>query len=780
VTKNSISKTRSKRSRKLQKASAARSFRNASFPWHAVPAFALLWLTAFFLLFGSRMGSRHSLSLDQRAPATVVAETDFQCVDLGASELQRARAANEVPPVFTVNATPLSAAIHDLEKVYDRVVLHRKTEGPEAGAAGVPLGEALELIGVDLDARGALSLFPPEMGERALDRLVGILRSVWTDGIASPSQILSAFEQSATERRIMIQGPDEATNRIAAVDALRTPAEAADEAARRAAARLPGDRGPDPYRALFSSWMQPNLRYHQGRTDALREVARRAVEPVQTTVRAGSTLVEIGERVTEQTLEKLTAHDRKLALTQTPTDRILRLTGGGFMLLAGLSLCAGVLFLVRPFHLHNRTSLYAMVFLALLTLLGVRGLIWLAGLTRWISPSLIHALFPLAMASILAAILLDGTAAVAIGLWVSAAASILFGNSFPVLLEGITVSVVAALACRGVRRRSHIFRGSLWVGAVLFLLLISYGISNRMAAPTILLHGSLGLLNGLLCGLLALLLIPLFEVTFGLTTDIRLLELSDMGHPLLQRMAIEAPGTYHHSLMVANLAQRAADDIGANSLLVRVCAYFHDIGKLTKPEFFTENIQSRDNPHDDLSPSMSTLVIMSHVKEGVGLALRYKLPRPVLDAIQQHHGTGIVSYFYHRARKNAVEETGVKEEDFRYPGPRPGSREMAILSLADSVEAASRSIDNPSSSRIENLVNEIVESRLRDGQLDQSALTFEELTRVQRSFVFTLTNMLHGRVAYPSDEDGDREPTREAPVPPAGRENPDAALDQSG
>jgi hypothetical protein len=261
-----------------------------------------------------------------------------------------------------------------------------------------------------------------------------------------------------------------------------------------------------------------------------------------------------------------------------------------------------------------------------------------------------------------------------------------------------------------------------------------------------------------------------------------------MGNPLLQRLAMEAPGTYHHSIMVANLGAAAAREIGANELLVRVCAYFHDIGKLTKPEFFIENAQYRHNPHDDLAPSMSTLVITSHVKEGLTLAMRHKLPRVVLDGIREHHGTGLVSYFYHRARqqKEAEQSAGstrngdVQEQDFRYPGPRPTTPEMAILSLADSLEAASRSMEKPTASRIENLVSEIIRSKLDDGQLNETRLTLAQLSAIRRSFVFTLTNMLHGRVAYPQDENRNKQSTAKSPASDEGAPGPADVPDDAG
>ena len=221
---------------------------------------------------------------------------------------------------------------------------------------------------------------------------------------------------------------------------------------------------------------------------------------------------------------------------------------------------------------------------------------------------------------------------------------------------------------------------------------------------------------------------------------------------------IKAPGTYHHSLMVANLAQAAADEIAANPILSRVGAYFHDIGKLTKPGYYSENIQGGETPHGSLAPSMSALLVMSHVKEGLGLAMLHKLPKPVLCIIQQHHGTGLVAFFHHKAGERASLEAQasgrtqskcVDESAYRYPGPRPASREASIIMLADAVEAASRSIEKPTAAHISELVDRLVDGRLEDGQLDESDMTLAELARVKRAFVFCLTNMLHSRIAYP-------------------------------
>jgi len=270
---------------------------------------------------------------------------------------------------------------------------------------------------------------------------------------------------------------------------------------------------------------------------------------------------------------------------------------------------------------------------------------------------------------------------------------------------------------------------------------------------------------------ITLLLLPFFQFVFGITTNLTLLDLSDLGHPLLQRLAIEAPGTYHHSLIVASLAQTAADVLGVNSLLTRVASYFHDVGKLIKPLFFTENVGTGSNPHDELTPSMSTLVITNHVKEGISLALLHKLPAPIINVIREHHGTSLLSYFYHKAKEQMgltmdaqgngkTEEPKIDEQAFRYGGPKPSTRESAIICLADSVEAASRSLERPSPGAIENLVNDIVNSRFEDGQLDECSLTLEELARIKESFISTMTSMLHGRVPYPKNESRDKQQSK--------------------
>jgi putative nucleotidyltransferase with HDIG domain len=254
----------------------------------------------------------------------------------------------------------------------------------------------------------------------------------------------------------------------------------------------------------------------------------------------------------------------------------------------------------------------------------------------------------------------------------------------------------------------------------------------------------------------ALFLLPVVEPAVGVSSDLTLLELSDLNHPLLKRMALEAQGTYHHSQVVSQLAEQAARAIGANALLTRVGALFHDIGKMQKQEYFVENQRPGLNKHDELSPTMSALVVSAHVKEGMELARRWRLPQAVIDFIPEHHGTTVMEYFYHKALESEGNET-VKVDDFRYPGPKPHSRETAILMLADAVEAATRSLAKPTPARIKERTKQIMDKRLLDGELDASGLSVSDLARIRESFVSLLSGIHHTRIAYPGQQEKERE-----------------------
>jgi putative nucleotidyltransferase with HDIG domain len=318
---------------------------------------------------------------------------------------------------------------------------------------------------------------------------------------------------------------------------------------------------------------------------------------------------------------------------------------------------------------------------------------------------------------------------------------------FVITLWFLLSGIIASLLVLGARKRTTVIRAGLFIGIVQAIALICL---EKLAinAPW---RYSILFLNGVVSSILVLGILPIFEYLFNTVTNISLLELADFNHPLLQRMIIEAPGTYHHSLIVGNLSESACNSVGANALLARIGAYYHDIGKLSKPGYFSENQELSKNKHDELSPTMSKLIIMNHVREGLETAKKYRLNSALLDFIQQHHGKSLVYYFYRRALETLEEDQDIKEEGFRYPGPKPNSKETAIVLLADSVEAATRALKEPTPAKIEELVHRVINNKFIDGQLDECELALKDLEKISNVFIRILCGIYHSRVNYPEE-----------------------------
>jgi len=323
------------------------------------------------------------------------------------------------------------------------------------------------------------------------------------------------------------------------------------------------------------------------------------------------------------------------------------------------------------------------------------------------------------------------------------------------LISGILSSLMVLAA----RRRIAIIRAGLIIGVIQAITLIFldrfwlFEPSRYLILVT----------NGIICSIIVLGTLPVFENLFKTVTNISLLELADFNHPLLQRMIQEAPGTYHHSLMVGNISEAACLAVGANALLARIGAYYHDIGKIQKPEYFSENQNKSMSLHDTLSATMSKLIIMNHVKEGAELAKKYKINPRLIDFILQHHGNSLVYYFYRRALEGLEEDQEIKEEGFRYHGPKPNSKETAIVLLADSVEAATRALKDPAPAKIEEIVHKVINNKFIDGQLDECELTLKDLEKISLVFIRILSGIYHGRITYPegSDENNHKKSSKE-------------------
>lgn len=319
------------------------------------------------------------------------------------------------------------------------------------------------------------------------------------------------------------------------------------------------------------------------------------------------------------------------------------------------------------------------------------------------------------------------------------------------LLGGITGGLYVWQA----RRRSRIITAGFFVGLIQSIAVLTFFQHISLRSVPILKFCTAPFLNGIISSFLVAGLLPVFEYLFRIVTNISLLELADFNHPLLKRLVFEAPGTYHHCLLVGNLAEVGAEAVGANALLARVGAYYHDIGKLEKPEYFSENQDKCLNKHDQLQASMSKLVIMEHVKAGVELARKNRLNNAIVDFIQQHHGTSLVFYFYRRAVEAGKDEEGLSEEVFRYPGPKPQTKETAIVLLADSAEAACRALEEPTGERISDMVHRVINNKFIDGQLDACDLTLRDLEKIATIFIHILGAFYHSRIDYPDQEKGE-------------------------
>lgn len=510
---------------------------------------------------------------------------------------------------------------------------------------------------------------------------------------------------------------------------------------------------------LVASFLDVNLVEDVATTAGRRDQAERAVLPVQVRVSKGTVLVPRGQVVTPEVQARLDV----VAARSSP--------GAGVIRLIGLVVLTGLLafFLFRYATYHQRDfkrvkHLHAMLVSILLTMVVVaQGMLWIATQVTvrlkgpFGDPSTYVYLVPFGAGAILVTLLANGRIAMVYSSFAAVLFGALNGWDLPIGLWALLVQWAAIYAITSYRERAALLRAGLVVGGAgaLIALAVEAIARTREPWPHAFLGAGFAFVGGAVgVGLLVSFALPLLEGVFRVLTDIRLLELSNVSNPLLSQLAVKAPGSYNHSLVVGTLAEEGAKAIGANSLFCRVAAFYHDIGKIRKPEYFIEN-QRGVNPHERLQPSMSALIISSHVKDGIRMAREARLPEQIVDIIPQHHGTRLMTFFFEKAKKQAA-ATGseVNDADFRYPGPKPQTREAAIFMLADGVEAAARTIDEPTPSRLRDAIHQIAGRIVLDGQLDECDLTFADLEKIEQAFHRSLVGMYHHRVDYPGFEFG--------------------------
>ncbi|KUG04329.1 membrane protein [hydrocarbon metagenome] len=491
--------------------------------------------------------------------------------------------------------------------------------------------------------------------------------------------------------------------------------------------------------------LRPNLIYNEEKTSLAVQEAMDAVAPVQKTIKAGEIIVREGNRVTEEQISIL----EQLGIQRTD-NYTLTLIGTALFVLLTFWL---VIEFVRKYYPEIYKNDMLLLLLGLIFVLIISITRFLTIIKIGDQPglgNLIGYLAPVAAGSMLIAILLDDRLAYFITLIMALYVGLLTeGNQLFYAITAFVGGTVGIFQVYRVNQTSDLARSGLFIAladiaAIVTLLFIG----DDLNLSNLAVGAAIGAVNGILSAVLMIGVLPYLEAAFSITSMSKLLELSNPNNPLLKRLLLQAPGTYHHSLMVGNLAEASAESIGANPLLVRVGALYHDIGKIKRPEYFVENQRGFDNPHEKIAPALSTLIITSHVKEGVEMAREAHLPVTIIDFIEQHHGTSLAKYFYSRALEED-RDGNVNEDNFRYEGPRPKSKETALVMLADSVEAAVRSLESPSPEKIRDMVRMLIKDKLNDGQLEMCDLTFKDLDIISKSFNKVLEGIYHKRIEYP-------------------------------
>jgi putative nucleotidyltransferase with HDIG domain len=728
---------------------------------------------------------------NQLSTVRITASAPFEYTSQEKTRLDREQARNRVPRVYQLERTHLQRFETHIRELLTQLEEFEKTRSDNAPpdsprAALAPIVEAFDAKGpyrasVD-DVLTLINATDAQTRFKLVEEGLLALRDLYQEGIQD-GRLAGGTAAPGSVTIFQITRPNG--------DVVQRPVQSMEEALTFLRINLTAEGvGREVSLALFRIFrngLVPNLVFDAAASTRLQEQALQELQPVVVSVQQGQTIVEPGTRVTDEQFEMIEAHrDYLLKNKDTRIEEGLQLFGRILLVLAMLA-ASGLYIRLEDretLQSNGRLGLLALVVISNLAL--VRLTFWLGELPYFVqnpnAASVLPYIAPTALAPLIVAILIDAGSAIFMALFISIFTSVIYGNRLDILVITFLASMVGIFCCRQVRRRGDVVRAAAYGGFTVAIFAGLLGFIDQLSfisAPNLIPKQMLaGLATGIVTGVIVAGVLPVIEGLFKRTTDITLLELTDFNHPLLRLMQIEAPGTYHHSLIVAQLSENAANAIGANPLLARVCALFHDIGKTKKPEYFTENQRDRANPHDENNPSLSALIIKAHVKDGIDMAVKHKLPRAVLDVIQQHHGTSLIRYFFQRALGDkrspigpsartagpdtrssfntlpGLEPARVCETTYRYDGPRPQFKESAIIHLADGVEAASRSLRKVTPQHLGELIDQMFKDRIEDGQLDEAPLTFEELTKIKSSFTFTLLNMLHSRVSYntPSDE----------------------------
>ena len=489
---------------------------------------------------------------------------------------------------------------------------------------------------------------------------------------------------------------------------------------------------------LVKGQINPNCFYDEEKTQELIDETRKSVAKV--VIKQNQIIVKEGVPVTQNQLDILS----DLGMLDDGKNTSIYL-----YVYIVLAMFVGIIMFLQYNYIDRN---YSEIFkntkkITLISVINLMTLVF-ARTIGLVSPFLI----PFACAPILLTLLINYKISIVISILNVIVISIATGFDAQVMMLGVISSILGATLLKKMQQRNELLYSTLYLSIVGVIITVSTGILISSNLREVLIKSGITFIGGVLSGIFALGILPFLEGTFNEVTTLKLLELSNPNHPLLKKLLMEAPGTYHHSMLVANLAEMASEEVGANSVIVRIGSYYHDVGKTERPYFFGENQMGGENPHNHMTPNLSAKIIISHVKDGIELARKHNLPKVIQDIIGEHHGTTLVKYFYYTMKNNSENPEAVKEEDYRYPGPIPNSKEAGIIMLADSVEAAVRSIKEPSEDKIKEMINNIISDKLSCGQLNDCNLTIKDIEKIKKCFLTALNGIYHHRIEYPKEK----------------------------
>jgi putative nucleotidyltransferase with HDIG domain len=674
--------------------------------------FLFLGLMIYFPLMGDVLPKTFDLNVNTVSDVTLTAPVTVE--DTEATEQARTKAVSEVQPVYSRDDTITKRQIKLVSFIYKKAgeLQARQDVPPEARLKEFKENIPFPLPITTLQSLLAMPLPALNAAEQETDKVVNALMQKGIDEKAASDRDLI---QQRVNQQIVLADLDSKTRKVV--------------------------------REVAMASIVPNLTVNEEATNALKETVRRSVKPVM--IYKGEVLVEKNQYISEEVYRKLDA----AGLLKQNASKL------PFLGLA-IFVVSFVVFLgmyMAQVHRKIYQSNSHILMLSLIIFLNILVMKMMSA-GQNISFFLPGYGMPVALGSMLIAILLDTQLAVICCVLFAFSAGIVFNYEsllpidFRYVLYGFLSGVAGAYSLGKATKRTRILQAGFIVSTLniliisaLYLLVSSTGNWRELLNEYV-----FGAISGILAAVLTIGFLSFFEGLFGILSPMRLIELSNPNQPLLRRLLMETPGTYHHSMMVANLSEAACEAVGADGLLARVGAYYHDVGKMKRPHFFVENQVNRDNPHDTLAPGLSKRIILAHVEDGVKMLEEHKLPKQIIDFAQQHHGTTLLKFFYHKACK--MTDAPVQESEYRYPGPKAQTRETAIVGICDSAEAAVRSLAHPTPESIEQLVRRIVADRLEDGQFNECDLTMQELEKVTRTICETLQGFFHNRIEYPDDK----------------------------